>query len=139
MSKSELAELEQAARVFRALGSPARLQLLLDLLDCCGEDSFVASDYQQDGGCCGGLNAGALCCASDKAQSTVSFHLKELREAGLVEVERRGRELLYRANLAGVRRLGRLLDRLGGPEVAVPAAAACCVIVKPNEKQEVLR
>jgi ArsR family transcriptional regulator len=73
----------EAARLagwFRVLGDPARLRLL----------SVIA-------------NMGEACAACDLvepngiSQPTVSHHLKVLYEAGLVEREKRGRWVYYRA------------------------------------------
>ena len=47
------------------------------------------------------------CCAV--AQPTVSHHLRILREAGVVEAERRGVWTLYRLNPAALGRLRRYL------------------------------
>lgn len=47
----------------------------------------------------GGLTPSALAAMLDMAASTLSFHLKELANAGLVTVEREGRQLFYRPDL----------------------------------------
>lgn len=47
-----------------------------------------------------GLTAGALAQQLDVPPSSLSFHLKELANAGLVESEQQGRFLLYRARFA---------------------------------------
>lgn len=46
----------------------------------------------------GGLTPGALCDHLGLAPSALSFHLKELANAGLVSSEPRGRHLIYRAD-----------------------------------------
>ncbi len=67
------------ARMFKALGDPVRLRLL----------SLVAS------------HAGGEACVCDisgsfdLAQPTISHHLKVLREAGLLDCERRGTWVYY--------------------------------------------
>jgi len=45
-----------------------------------------------------GLSAGAISEALDLPPPTLSFHLKELRQAGLVRSHRAGRSLVYRAD-----------------------------------------
>jgi ArsR family transcriptional regulator len=79
----EVLDKDQATRLaewFRVLGDPARLRLL----------SLIAS-------------MGEACAACDLvepigvSQPTVSHHLKVLYEAGLVEREKRGRWVYYRA------------------------------------------
>jgi DNA-binding transcriptional ArsR family regulator len=47
-----------------------------------------------------GMTPGALSAMLDVPASTLSFHLKELVNAGLVDVERDGRNLHYRPALA---------------------------------------
>lgn len=54
-----------------------------------------------------GLTPGVLSSVLDIPASTLSFHLKELAQAGLVRVERDGRHLHYRPALA------RMNDLLG--------------------------
>ena len=47
-----------------------------------------------------GLTPGILAQQLDSAPSALSFHLKELAHSGLVDIEQRGRNLIYRANFA---------------------------------------
>ena len=47
----------------------------------------------------GGMTPGALSALLDVPASTLSFHLKELMNAGLVTQEREGRHLIYRPAL----------------------------------------
>jgi ArsR family transcriptional regulator len=68
------------AKAFAALADPARLRLL----------SLIAA--QPDGEVC----ACELVEPLGKSQPTVSHHLKVLREAGLVEGEKRGTWVWYR-------------------------------------------
>jgi DNA-binding transcriptional ArsR family regulator len=56
-----------------------------------------------------GLAAGALARDLDVAAPTLSFHLKELKHAGLVRVERDGRSLRYRPDFAAMNALLRFL------------------------------
>ncbi len=68
------------APVLAALAEPVRLRMVSMLLDA------------PEGGVCGCDMEGPL----GLSQPTVSHHLKVLREAGLVEGERRGRWVHYR-------------------------------------------
>ena len=52
-----------------------------------------------------GLPAGELAAALGLPSATLSFHLKELRNAGLVRRERAGRSRIYRPDFAAVRQL----------------------------------
>ena len=46
-----------------------------------------------------GMTPGVLAALLDVPASTLSFHLKELAQAGLVSQERDGRSLIYRASI----------------------------------------
>ena len=77
----ERAEAERMAAVAKAIGDPIRLQLV-DVLR---------------------KHAGQVCVCelvplSDISQPTLSHHLKKLRQAGIVDSERRGRWAYYYVN-----------------------------------------
>lgn len=88
----------ELARVFKALGDPIRLRLL----------SMIAS---RDGGevCVCDLTP-----AFEVSQPTISHHLKLLREAGLIDSERRGTWVHYRLLPAATDRLAAFLTRSAG-------------------------
>jgi ArsR family transcriptional regulator len=65
--------------LFRALGDPNRLAILVALSD--GGSERTVSDV-------------ASCCPVDL--SVVSRHLRTLRDAGVVEARKQGKEVLYR-------------------------------------------
>ncbi len=75
-------EAERLARMFKALGDPIRLRLL----------SMVAS-HEGGAACVCELTGGGFTVTGP----TISHHLKVLREAGLIEGERRGTWIYYRA------------------------------------------
>jgi ArsR family transcriptional regulator len=83
----------QLAPAFKALGDPVRLQLM----------SMIAS--APDGEAC----VCDLTPAFDLSGPTISHHLKTLREAGLVDAERRGTWVYYRARPGLMRQLATLL------------------------------
>ncbi|MCP4204808.1 MAG: winged helix-turn-helix transcriptional regulator [bacterium] len=64
---------------FKALGDRNRIALMARLATCC--DSKTVSELSD-------------CCPTDL--SVVSRHLATLREAGIVESQKRGREVFYR-------------------------------------------
>ncbi|MEU4791305.1 metalloregulator ArsR/SmtB family transcription factor [Micromonospora tulbaghiae] len=82
------------APAFKALGDPVRLQLM----------SMIAS--AEDGEAC----VCDLTPAFDLTGPTISHHLKTLREAGLVDAERRGTWVYYRARPQILRQLAALLS-----------------------------
>ncbi len=87
---------EQAAdlaRVFKALGDPVRLRLL----------SMIAS---RDGG---EVCVCEMTPAFELTQPTISHHLKLLRQAGLVDCERRGTWVYYWVLPAALDRLAVVL------------------------------
>ncbi len=92
--KERLAELE---RVFKALAHASRRHILLVLHFRGGE-----------------LSAGAIAERFSCSWPTTTRHLNVLRDAGLVEVVRRGRERIYRLDRALLRRVvGGWLDNFG--------------------------
>jgi len=74
-----------------------------------------------------GLTPGALIEQLEVPAATLSFHLKELTNAGLVSQEREGRNLIYRASFDRMNALlGYLTDHCcSGESCAVTADAAC--------------
>jgi ArsR family transcriptional regulator, arsenate/arsenite/antimonite-responsive transcriptional repressor len=77
-----------------------------------------------------GLTPGQLAEALDASPTALSFHLKELLHAGLVTVQRDGRFLIYRADVARMNSLlGFLTDNCcqGEPclTVALPTCQSC--------------
>ncbi|MEU1706103.1 metalloregulator ArsR/SmtB family transcription factor [Streptomyces sp. NPDC005706] len=89
----------ELAKVFKALGDPVRLRLL----------SMIAS---RDGG---EVCVCEMTPAFELSQPTISHHLKLLRQAGLIDCERRGTWVYYWV-LPGA--LARLATFLTTPETA---------------------
>ncbi|MBB3650130.1 DNA-binding transcriptional ArsR family regulator [Rhizobium sp. BK619] len=80
----------------------------------------------------GGMAAGAVAERAKVSPSNVSFHLKELERAGLINQKRESRSIIYTANYDGLGALVRFLMEdccVGHPEICAPAAevAACCL------------
>ena len=77
-----------------------------------------------------GLTPGTIADALQMPATTLSFHLKELANAGLVTQERSSRNLIYRAEYARMNEvLGYLTENCcqgAGCEVERTAAATCC-------------
>jgi DNA-binding transcriptional ArsR family regulator len=89
LDEDQAAEL---AKVFKALGDPVRLRLL----------SMIAS---REGEVC----VCEMTPAFELSQPTISHHLKLLRQAGLIDCERRGTWVYYWVLPAALDRLGAFL------------------------------
>jgi ArsR family transcriptional regulator len=87
MSNHRESDLERLTETFRALSNPNRLRIFLRLVSCCPPGSSCATDT--DASTC----AGELGKDLGIAPSTVSHHLRELRMAGLIRMERRGKNV----------------------------------------------
>jgi ArsR family transcriptional regulator, arsenate/arsenite/antimonite-responsive transcriptional repressor len=102
------------ARMFRALGDPVRLQLLSRVASHAGGEACVCD-----------LSVGL-----DLSQPTISHHLKVLREAGLLECERRGTWVYYWVVPSALAQLSAVLgstdvhtDQLGTAQLGTAAPA----------------
>lgn len=108
-------EERQALMSFAALSQETRLQIVR-MLVVGGPD---------------GMAAGAIAEKAEVSPSNVSFHLKELERAGLINQQRESRSIIYTANYDGLGALVRFLLEdccAGHPEICAPATeiAACC-------------
>jgi len=81
------------AEKFRALGDPTRMRIF----------RLLAVQHEDERLCAGEICARLTGAA--KINSTISAHLKELRHAGLIRMEKAGRHCYFRANPAGMRDL----------------------------------
>lgn len=98
-------EVDDAARLFAALADPARLRVLAVLADA----QRCVCDIQS---------------AAPMAANLLSYHLRNLREAGLVEGSRRGRFVDYRLTDGAAALIGRALGAAGFAAV-VDQPAGC--------------
>lgn len=87
MSKSRTLNIEQLCAMFKALSNPQRLRIFLKLAEsCCRAE-------------CAATAEGMRCCVGELGEdlkvtpSTVSHHIKELRQSGLMNVERCGQKI----------------------------------------------
>lgn len=100
----------QLARMFKALGDPTRLKILDFLLCRCGP---VALGEAGDVHAVDGPSVGEVCChvtGLEKINSTISFHIRELKDAGLVTVEKRGKFMICHVNRPALARLADYLS-----------------------------
>ncbi|QOH55288.1 ArsR/SmtB family transcription factor [Rhodococcus rhodochrous] len=96
------------ARMFKAIGDPVRLRLL----------SLIASHEGGESCVCD------ISPAFDLSQPTISHHLKVLREAGLLDCERRGTWVYYRVIPSALAQLSAVLS----PERGVVPGSDCTVV-----------
>jgi ArsR family transcriptional regulator, arsenate/arsenite/antimonite-responsive transcriptional repressor len=90
-------ETQALSKAFKALANPNRLQLFLNLL----EESELEVEELAKGSCF----LAALLTNLNVGAPTVSHHVKELVNAGLIRTERRGKQLVCTVNHAMVARL----------------------------------
>ncbi|MGM4890234.1 ArsR/SmtB family transcription factor [Tardiphaga sp. 1201_B9_N1_1] len=76
-----------------------------------------------------GMPAGAVAEAAGVSASNVSFHLKELTQAGLASAKREARSIVYTADYDALSGLIQFLMRdccAGHPDICMPATASAC-------------
>lgn len=89
---------EQVAPLLKALAEPVRLRLMSLIASHAGGEACVCD-----------LND-----AFELSQPTISHHLKVLHEAGLLDREKRGVWVYYRARTEALADLGALIGSTGG-------------------------
>jgi ArsR family transcriptional regulator len=98
---------DSASRLFHALSDPTRLAILQRLRF--GERCVCD-----------------LTDALDAAQSRLSFHLKVLKEVGLVTDRREGRWMYYTLNAEALEEIGELVAALAAEPTAAERRTGCC-------------
>ncbi len=78
---------DRFAEMFKALSNPHRLSIFLRLTSCCTPGGSCSTDAEPCE-CVGELGRDL-----GIAASTVSHHIKELHQAGLIRMERRGQRI----------------------------------------------
>ena len=106
LSRTQL-DTERATRLFHALSDRTRLSILqrLRLGERCVCD---------------------LTDALDAAQSRLSFHLKVLKDAGLVTDRRDGRWMYYTLNADALTEIAELVESLASTPSAAERQSGCC-------------
>ena len=105
-ARTDAPNLERTARVFHALSDPTRLRLVALLR---GGERCVCD----------------LTKALDAGQSRLSFHLKTLKDTGVVLDRKEGRWVYYRLNQDRVEELAGVLTDCCGPGRSWPKAGCC--------------
>jgi ArsR family transcriptional regulator len=79
---------DEAALIFKALANPNRVRIFIRLASGCRGSEPICE--MGSSSCC----VGELGKELNIAASTVSHHIKELKNAGLINLERRGRTIM---------------------------------------------
>lgn len=104
--------------MFKALGDPTRSKIFEFL---CGKCGPIAVDDEGDVRPVQGATVGEVCChitGSEQFSSTVSFHLKELRIAGLIHAEKSGKYLVCSVRREALEAMSNYLERLAAAGVS---------------------
>jgi ArsR family transcriptional regulator len=119
-------EVTTFAGMFKALGDPTRLRIFEFLRDCCCP---VAVEETGDVRPVIGPTVGEVCChitGMETINSTISHHIRELRLAGLVTVERRGKNMICGINHKALDALAAYLGAQHAPTGTSQDVDACC-------------
>jgi len=129
MSIYQSNDLEACAEAFKALSNPNRLAIFLHLISCCPPGTSCSFDEEMRR-CVGDLGRGLSI-----GQPTISHHIKELRRAGLIHVQKKGRFTQCWVDSATVNLLA---DLLGGrlPIEELGAGFLQRLAVQSQEKEE---
>ena len=106
MSNNRNIEIGQLAEMFKALGNTHRLAIFLRLATCCPPGTRWVSEPEAR------RFVGQLGEELDVAPSTLSHHIKELRRAGLIQMERKGKNIECWVNGEALSRLAHLFVEL---------------------------
>ena len=91
MSNFRDKNIEKFSEMFKALSNPNRLKIFLRLISCCSPKvvtDITRNPEPENCACVGELGQDLGIVAS-----TISHHIKELRQAGLIRMERRGQKI----------------------------------------------
>ena len=110
--------IEMNQKALKALSDPSRLRIVQFLSNmCCGRAAV-----DDDGGVYDGPSASEVCfhlTGAEKINSTVSHHLHELEDAGLIQITRSGKKMICTLNSEALKTLSDELLELskGNPDV----------------------
>ncbi|MCC2669165.1 MAG: ArsR family transcriptional regulator, partial [Armatimonadetes bacterium] len=103
---------------------------IFQMLRCCSGEG-VEVDEEGQVRPAGSLSVGEVCCRIGGSMSTVSHHLKELRLAGLIRMEKRSRWIYCSVNSDALRQVREFVDgdepcqEAVAPETGTKAGACC--------------
>ena len=106
MSKYSNEELQRYAAMFAALSNPNRLRMVLEYI--CRNSPGEVNQSMNDVRTCLGIMRDEM----ELVPSTISHHLKELRQAGLINMERQGKQVACWVDKEVIEELSELFDDL---------------------------
>lgn len=105
MSNNKSLSLEALAAIFKALSNPNRLQIFIRLATCCKPGTVGVLDEKETRRYVGQLGE-----ELNIVKSTVSHHMKELRQVGLIRTQRQGQKIACWVDPDMLANLRRFLD-----------------------------
>ena len=103
-------DIERYTEIFKALSTPNRLRIFLRLVSCCPPGTKCSTDVALRQ-CVSELGKGL-----DIDPSTVSHHIRELRQSGLIRMQRKGKNMLCWVDPETVIATANLLTGFSAPE-----------------------
>lgn len=97
--------MDEVLPILRALADPMRLAVFQCIRCCGGVAGYDTTTGQCDAGTVGGIAVCDIRCKLPCAPSTLTHHLNTLRDAGLIETEKRGRVVYARLRPDALQRL----------------------------------
>lgn len=127
MSDTSQQNLNETAAMLKALGEPTRLRIFQFLRTCCcpvAVDEDTGDVRPVDG-----PTVGEVCChvtGQERVTSTFSEHLKDLRVAGLILMERRGKSAVCAVNPAALATLAVFFNDAPPASTDNSSEPGCC-------------
>lgn len=91
--RSIVVTVDEVIRMIQALNDPTRLAVFQCIRGCGGQSLYDTETGACDAGAPGSVAVCTVRCHVPCAPSTLSHHLNTLRDAGLIETEKRGRQV----------------------------------------------